>query len=76
MVSESCVAPWFYGFEKLVFPLASPVIAALTGHPATIQYPPEMLRSEIEKVFDEPVEVKEIPVGRGFCNMDINSPVF
>ncbi len=63
VVSESCVAPWFYGFERLVFPLASPVIARVTGHPATIQYPSQMLRQEIEDIFQAPVEVKEITRG-------------
>jgi SAM-dependent methyltransferase len=64
IVVESCVAPWFYRFERLVFPVADAVAAAITGHPATIQYPPEMLRSEIEQVFAAPVEVEEIRRGR------------
>ena len=64
IVTESCVAPWFYRFERLVFPLVAPVIGSLTGHPATIQYPPQMLRAEIERVFGGTVEVDEIPRGR------------
>lgn len=64
IVSESCVSPWFYNFERLVFPLVAPVIGSLTGHPATIQYPPQMLRAEIEQIFEGTVEVEEIPRGR------------
>ena len=63
IVSESCVAPWFYLFERLVFPLVAPVLARMTKHPATIQYPPQMLRAEIERVFGYPVEMEEIPCG-------------
>ena len=63
IVSESCVSSWFYCFERVVFPLAAPVIGSLTGHPATIQYPPQMLRAEIERVFEGPVEMEEISRG-------------
>ena len=53
----------FCCFERVVFPLAAPVIGSLTGHPATIQYPPQMLRAEIERVFEGPVEMEEISRG-------------
>ncbi len=64
IVSESCVSSWFYNFERLVFPLVAPVIGSLTGHPATIQYPPQLLGAEIERIFGGAVEVEEIPCGR------------
>ena len=63
IVFESCVSSWFYNFERLVFPLVAPVIGSVTGHPATLQYPPRMLRDEIELVFGGTVEVEEIPRG-------------
>ncbi len=63
IVSESCVASWFYRFERLVFSLLAPAVVRLTGHPATIQYPPQMLQAEIERIFESPVETEEIPRG-------------
>jgi hypothetical protein len=35
----------------------------LTGHPATIQYPPALLAASIERVFGSAPEVIEIPRG-------------
>jgi len=74
VVAESCVGPFFYQFERLVFPLVSPVINALIEHPATIQYTPQMLRAEIENVFEGPVEMKEIPRGQWLLHYGFKFP--
>ena len=74
VVAESCVGPWFYRFERLVFPLASPAINALMDHPATIQYTPQMLRAEIEQAFEGPVEMEEIPRGRWLMHYGYKFP--
>ena len=39
---ESCVARWFYRFEK-VFSIATVLINSLVSHPVTLQYPAPLL---------------------------------
>jgi SAM-dependent methyltransferase len=65
VVAESCIPPWFYGFERLMFrPLAAFARTRLLGgHPAVLQIPFPLLRAliaerlEIERAF-------RIPMGR------------
>jgi SAM-dependent methyltransferase len=65
VVAESCIPPWFYGFERLMFrPLAAfSRTRLLGGHPAVLQIPFPLLRAliaerlEIERAF-------RIPMGR------------
>ena len=65
VVAESCVPPWFYGFERLMFrPLATLAKTPLLGgHPAVLQLPFALLRDlvgeslEIERAY-------RIPMGR------------
>lgn len=80
IIVESCVPRWFYGFERLVFPMAVSVIHALMKHPATIQYPPEIITALIEEKTGRRPEVLEIPKGRwvlqyGFKVPSILTPV-
>jgi SAM-dependent methyltransferase len=62
VVVESCVPPWFYRLERRVYPVAAAVLARLTAHPATLQFPPgevaDLLRSAAGSTTAE-----RIPVG-------------
>ena len=59
VVAESCVPPWFYGFEKVMFrPLSALARTCLLGgHPAVLQIPFALLRDlvserlEIERAY-------------------------
>lgn len=63
IIVESCVPKWFYIFEKIVFPLAVRFIDKIFKHPATLQYPPSMLKNILEKKFKK-VNVINVPLGR------------
>jgi SAM-dependent methyltransferase len=65
VVAESCVPPWFYAFEKVMFrPLTALArTPVLGGHPAVLQLPFHLLtaliaeRLEIERAY-------RVPIGR------------
>ena len=65
IVAESCVPPWFYAVEKLLFRALRALARTplLGGHPATLQLPFDVLteligeRFEIERAY-------ELPLGR------------
>jgi SAM-dependent methyltransferase len=63
VIIESCVPGWFYGFEKLVFPLASKLIGVWMEHPATLQFTPLYIETVLKEYTDD-VEVSPIPRGR------------
>ena len=65
IVVESCVAPWFYAFERVAFPalLAISKRGAIE-HPATLQLPPRLIAGLIEERFGSVERVQRIPVGR------------
>jgi SAM-dependent methyltransferase len=63
VILESCVPPWFYRFERAVFPLAVSVVNAVLSHPATLQYPSSVLE-QIVRVHSSQVSVARIPKGR------------
>ena len=73
VIVESCVPRWFYHFERLVFPLASPLIGWLSSHPATLQYPAAMLTKMIEEHNLRP-EVLPIPKGRWVLQYGVKFP--
>lgn len=64
VIIESCVPAWFYSIEKLLFPAACASAYKLTGHPATLQYPPQLLASIVSHRFGSAPEVRRIPCGR------------
>lgn len=64
VIVESCVPRWFYGFEIVVFPMATALINALMSHPATLQYPAPLLAASLRELGAKKVEVKRIPKGR------------
>lgn len=63
IVVESCVPPWFYKFEKFVFPVATNLIGQLIDHPATLQFPPAMIAGLLER-YAPKVDILRIPTGR------------
>jgi SAM-dependent methyltransferase len=74
IIVESCVPGWFFGFEKLVFPIVAPIIEATLPHPATIQYPPALLSQMLREVTGTDVETTAIPVGRWLLQFGYTFP--
>src|SRR5438105_2985848 len=62
VIVESCVPPWFYAFERAVFPVAAPLINALLPHPATLQFPPEVIVRMLAE-HQQRAEITRIPKG-------------
>jgi SAM-dependent methyltransferase len=63
IVVESCVAPWFYAFERVAFgALLALSRRGAIEHPATLQLPPRVIAGLIEERFGS-VEMQRIPVG-------------
>lgn len=65
IVVESCVAPWFYAFERVAFPaLAGLQRRGAMEHPATMQLPPDLVKELIAERFGTVERAERIPVGR------------
>ncbi|HVS26535.1 MAG TPA: class I SAM-dependent methyltransferase [Burkholderiales bacterium] len=64
VIVESCVPLWFYRFEKLVFPLAVPVINRLLTHPPAFQYTVDYISAVIRNLFGTDPTVTRIPKGK------------
>jgi SAM-dependent methyltransferase len=73
IVMESCVPRWFYGFEKLVFPVATKLIGRYSSHPATLQFPPAMIADLLGR-HGAKVEVLRVPKGRWVLQYGIQYP--
>lgn len=73
VILESCVPPWFYGFERTVFPLASAVINRVLAHPVTLQYPASLIANIIEE-YNPGVGVMRIPKGRWILQFGFKFP--
>ncbi len=65
IVAESCVPPWFYAVEKLLFGTLRTLARTplLGGHPATLQLPFDLLTALIGERF-EIERAYELPLGR------------
>jgi SAM-dependent methyltransferase len=63
IIVESCVPTWFYLFERAVFPVASRLINAVLSHPATLQYPVNII-AEMSGAATSQIEIFRIPKGR------------
>ncbi len=74
IVLESCVPPLFYSFEKMAFPLASRLIEAVISHPATLQYPAEVLAKLIENLGPRKLEMVRVPKGRWILLLGFKYP--
>jgi SAM-dependent methyltransferase len=65
IVVESCIANWFFGVEKLMFPaLARLTRTRMMEHPPALQLPPEVVAGLIAKKFGHLEQNERIPVGR------------
>ena len=65
VVAESCIPPWFYGFERMMF---RPLVLAtktplLGGHPPVLQLPFDLIRDLIGEQL-EIERAERIPIGR------------
>ena len=74
VVIESCVSKSFFAFERLVFPLAAPLIHAAMQHPATLQYPASFLQNLITEETGQILEVTKIPLGRWVLQFGVKVP--
>jgi SAM-dependent methyltransferase len=75
VVAESCVPPWFYGVEKVLFrPLTAVAKTRLLGgHPAVLQIPFSLLRELIA----ERLEIESayrVPIGRWITQFGVRWP--
>lgn len=73
VIIESCVPRWFYGFERVVFPLASRLINRVANHPATIQYPAPVIEQILEE-YASGIEVSRIPKGKWVLQFGFKFP--
>lgn len=73
IIIESCVPVWFYGFEKLAFPLATKLIGHFSNHPATLQFPPGRIEDFL-RTYTGKVDVSRIPKGRWVLQYGIKYP--
>jgi SAM-dependent methyltransferase len=73
VIIESCVPAWFYGFERLVFPVASRLIGRFMEHPPTLQFPAVII-SEFLKSHSAAVEVAAIPKGSWILQYGVKFP--
>lgn len=64
VIVESCVGRWFFTFEKLVFPIAAPVINAILDHPATLQQQPSVIERLLAEETGQATEVTKIDLGK------------
>jgi ubiquinone/menaquinone biosynthesis C-methylase UbiE len=63
VIVESCIPTWFYAFERAVFPVATKLITLFMEHPATLQFPPDMIL-ELLKEYTSEVRMNRIEMGR------------
>jgi SAM-dependent methyltransferase len=74
IISESCVPAWFYAFERAVFPLVTRVIGFFTDHPATLQFPAELIVDLAAKEVSADLVVSPIPRGRWILQFNVKFP--
>ncbi len=73
VIVESCVPRWFYLTEKILFPVLAPCIHRLLSHPATLQFPPELIEQAIRDC-DQDVVVSRIALGRWILQFGFRFP--
>ena len=64
IIVESCIPPWFYLFERLVFSPASFIIDRTIKHPPTLQYPVQILEHMLQDAGFNNVVSRVIPMGK------------
>jgi len=73
VIVESCVAPWFYLFECMVFVPAQALINRFLPHPATLQYPPQLIGAILQE-YSPKVDITRIPKGRWILQFGFQFP--
>jgi ubiquinone/menaquinone biosynthesis C-methylase UbiE len=63
IIVESCVPPWFFQFEKVVFRASSMVINSVLAHPPTFQHTIKGISETIQSHFSSQPTVTRIPKG-------------
>jgi SAM-dependent methyltransferase len=63
VIMESCVPHWFFQFEQVVYQASVRVIERLIDHPSTLQFPPDLIASLLQRTFAD-VTVQRVPKGR------------
>lgn len=74
VIMESCVPPWFYAFERLVYRPAAFVIEKTITHPPTIQYPRGVLLSMLREAGFADATARAIPKGRYVLQYGVKVP--
>jgi ubiquinone/menaquinone biosynthesis C-methylase UbiE len=64
VIVESCVPEWFYVFERMIFPVATAIIARTIEHPPTLQFPEKQIAEIVARVTEVTPEVQRIRKGR------------
>jgi ubiquinone/menaquinone biosynthesis C-methylase UbiE len=64
VIVESCVPEWFYAFERMIFPVATAIIARTIEHPPTLQLPEKQIAEIIARVTGVTPEVQRVRRGR------------
>jgi SAM-dependent methyltransferase len=76
VIVESCVPPWFFSFEKVVFPLAVPLINKFLTHPPAFQHTVIAISNIISNLFGKPPSVKLIPKGKYVLQFGFRFPAY
>jgi SAM-dependent methyltransferase len=74
VVIESCIPKWFFALEKVVFPLAAPIINATIQHPVTLQYPPSFITRLLAEETGQSPEVTRIQLGKWVLQFGFKVP--
>jgi ubiquinone/menaquinone biosynthesis C-methylase UbiE len=74
IIVESCVPFWFYQLEKFLYRSATILIEKFMRHPATLQYPKDVLRNVIFGAGFRDILIEEIPKGRFILQFGVKVP--
>jgi len=74
IIVESCVPRWFYGFEKVAFPLAVPLINKFLVHPPAFQYTIERISAILMRLFGATPSIEAIPKGKYVLQLGVKVP--
>ena len=75
LIVESCVPWWFFQFEKPALWLMSRSIKSIFSHPITLQFPPTMIKGELDKKSNK-VKMTKISKGRFILQFGFKVPSF
>jgi SAM-dependent methyltransferase len=75
LIVESCVPWWFFNLEKPALWLLSRSIKSIFSHPITLQFPPDMIKAELE-IKASKIKVTKIPKGQFILQFGFKMPSF